>query len=142
MAQSDDVSRLKAERHLARAKIYLDDAKLLRGRANFDSAGALMYESAKQCINAVANQQGQNPAQTRDKFLFLKALSSQPPVGDFDLMRGWQAAMALHIHADQGHLTEEEFGEAWTVAGAFMCDMLSVYSGETELDFVHSSGVG
>ena len=44
--------------------------RLLERDADLDSAGALLYESAKQCINAVANQEGINPRPHRRQTAF------------------------------------------------------------------------
>ena len=61
-ANSDNAQRRRAEFHLARATSYREDANLMLERYNKSySAAALLYESAKQCINAVANLRGQNP---------------------------------------------------------------------------------
>ena len=128
MAQADEQYRPRAERYLARALNYRDDANLLRERERLDSAGALMYESAKQCINAVANLQDQNPGPTGAKVTFLRNILEQSPGSQFDLMRGWRAATHLHLHADRGHMTGEEFNEAWIMAEVFVGDMLAVYA--------------
>ena len=64
------------------ARNYRSRAQILLERdSDLDSAGALLYESAKQCINAVANQQGENPGPTRAKMRFLRDLVEQDPIG-------------------------------------------------------------
>ena len=76
-------SRQRAERHRERAVSYRADADLLLVRyGKPDSAGALLYEAAKQCINALANQAGQNPGSTGAKKSFLSGLlpASRPAV--------------------------------------------------------------
>ena len=123
-------SRQRAERHRERAVSYRADADLLLVRyGKPDSAGALLYEAAKQCINALANQAGQNPGSTGAKKSFLSGLASQPPVSSLDLEYGWTAASQLHIHTDRGHLEADEFRDAWVKAQAFVADMLSIYAG-------------
>ena len=123
-------SRQRAERHRERAVSYRADADLLLVRyGKPDSAGALLYEAAKQCINALANQAGQNPGSTGAKKSFLSGLASQPPVSSLDLEYGWTAASQLHIHTDRGHLEADEFRDAWVKAPAFVADMLSIYAG-------------
>ena len=41
--------------HEVRARNYRRQAELLLQGTDLDSAGVLLYESAKQCVNAVAN---------------------------------------------------------------------------------------
>ena len=85
-----------------------------------------MYESAKQCINAVANLRGENPAAMGAKLSALQAVSEREP-DDLDLMQNWEGAFRLHIHADRGYLDDSEFGEAWGRAQAFVEAMLGIY---------------
>ena len=99
--------------------------------ADMDSASALIYESAKQCINAIASQYGENPGTTRAKVQFLSTIASRSS-GSFDLMRGWQAAISLHFHADRGHLTTQEFYVEWELAQTFIEEMLIIYSQNEE----------
>ena len=121
----------RAERYRSRAISYREDAVLLLEQyGKPDSAYALIYEAAKQCINAVANQQGGNPGATGTKTRYLSSIASQSISDQFDLERGWEAAMRLHIHADRGHLDTEAQEQAWLLAQVFIDDMLSVYSGE------------
>ena len=128
-------SRQRAERHRERAVSHRADADLLLVRyGKPDSAGALLYEAAKQCINeqcinALANQAGQNPGSTGAKKSFLSGLASQPPVSSLDLEYGWTAASQLHIHTDRGHLEADEFRDAWVKAQAFVADMLLIHAG-------------
>ena len=78
-------SRQRAERHRERAVSYRADADLLLVRyGKPDSAGALLYEAAKQCINeqcinALANQAGQNPGSTGAKNLSCPASPASHP---------------------------------------------------------------
>ena len=129
MTSASDRYRQRAERHRARAVSYQDDASLLLTQYQKpDSAGALLYEAVKQCINALANQDGQNLGSTGAKKRYLESLSSQPLGGRIDLEQGWEAAMRLHVHADRGHLTDPEITEAWLLAQVFIDDMLSIYA--------------
>lgn len=110
------------------ATSYLNDADLLLTQYNKpDSAGALLYEAAKQCINAVANLNGQNPGATGAKKRCLESTATQPPGNRFNLEQGWQAASLLHIHADRGHLTAQAFQRARLLAQTFVADMLVIY---------------
>ena len=116
MASANSRYRQKTERHRAGAVSYRDDANLLLTQYNKpDSAGALLYEAAKQCINAVSNSNGQNPGATGSKTRYLETVAAQPPGDGFDLAVGWEAAMRLHIHADRGHLSEADFRKALAV---------------------------
>ena len=113
---------------MARALNYREDAVILLQRYDRPySAAALLYESAKQCINAVANLNGQNPGAVGAKRAYLRRLASQETRERYDLTRGWESATQLHIHADRGHLTEEDFRETWQVTQAFIDDMLTIY---------------
>ena len=129
MTPPDNRHRQRAERHHARAISFRDDADLLLGRyAKPDSAGALLYESAKQCINALANLVGRNPGPTGAKTAFLETVASQRPGAPSDLVNGWLAASRLHIHADRGNLDEASFRDAWAKAQRFITDLLAIYA--------------
>lgn len=125
---SDDPFQSRAERHEARARNYLQKAEMLLNEyADPDSAGALMYEAAKQCVNAVANQRGANPGTTGAKINALRSIATQH--SDYpDLMRDWRFANNLHIHADREFLTDTEYAESWASARAFITDMLAIYA--------------
>ena len=113
---------------MARATSYREDAGLMLERYDKpDSAAALLYESAKQCVNAVANLNGQNPGAVGAKKAYLRNLTIRHPGNRLDLMQGWEASTQLHIHADRGHLTEEDFRDAWQTAQAFIDGMLTIY---------------
>jgi len=113
--------------HEARARNYRRQANLLLERDNdIDCAGALLYESAKQCINAVANQRGGNPGTTGGKVNVVRALARENP-GGTPLMQNWQRADRLHIHADRGNLNAAEYADAWEQAQAFIESMLTIY---------------
>ena len=118
----------RASRHEARARNYRRQAQLLLERDfDLDSAGALLYESAKQCINAVANQAGVNPGSTGAKHRFLHIVAERGTAPS-DLMRNWYAAGKLHIHADRGHLDPSDFMENWRAAQTFINQMLLIYA--------------
>ena len=122
-----DRGRQRAEFYEARARNYRLQATLLKERdSDTDSAGALIYESAKQCINAVANLSGENPAAMGAKLNALEEISEREP-DDLDLMQNWEGALRLHIHADRGFLDDSQFREAWDRAEAFVETMLWIY---------------
>ena len=126
MALTDSRSIQRAEWHSALATRYRDTAIRLLELDDPYSAAALIYESAKQCVNAAANYQGQNPASTRAKVQFLERFAQQPPGSLFNLIEGWDAALRLHIHADRGHLSDQEFHRAWLTCQDFIEDMLTI----------------
>ena len=95
---------------------------------DLDCAGALIYESAKQCVNALANQHGSNPATIGGKERFLGTIAAAESATLY-LMQRWKSATELHIHADRGHLDEEEFMERWERAQLFISQMLTIYAG-------------
>ena len=117
-----------SEWHSSMARSYRADASLMLERNSPYSAGALLYESAKQCINAVANQEGQNPGYTRAKTMYVRSIAGQHSNARLNLANGWQAASYLHIHADRGHLSWEDFNEAWVATQAFITDMLNIFA--------------
>ena len=110
------------------SRVYREDAVSLLERDRFHSAGALLYESAKQCVNAVANQRGQNPGYTRAKTIYVENIAGQYAYTRFALTNGWQSASHLHIHADRGYLSEEDFRQAWRATQTFIDDMLDIYA--------------
>ena len=130
-ANSDSPQRRRAQFHLAGAVSYREDANIMLERYDKPySAAALLYESAKQCVNAVANLNGQNPGAVGAKRAFLRNLTSRYVASQYDLLRGWESATQLHIHADRGHLTEEDFQESWRISQAFIDDMLAIYDAD------------
>ena len=119
----------RAARHAIRAQNYRRQARLLlEGDDDTDCAAALIYEAAKQCINAVANQQGQNPGSTGGKERFLYRLAEQGNAPS-NLERWWQSADQLHIYADRENLSRQDYMEAWARAEAFIAYMLGLYAG-------------
>ena len=124
-------SELYAERsirHEARSRNYRRQAILMLDRdSDVDCAGALLYESAKQCINAIANRLGSNPGTIGGKVNVLRQVAASEADG-MALMENWQHADKLHIHADRGHLSRDEFDRSWQQAQAFITAMLTIYS--------------
>ncbi len=137
-----------AVRHEARARNYRRQAHLMLERdSDSDCAAALLYESAKQCINAIANQLGENPGATRGKVNLLRKVAASETDGA-SLMENWQHADKLHIHADRDHrwvrgctvrhllhihadrdrLSAGEFNRSWQQAQAFISAMLIICS--------------
>ena len=122
------VYRERAIRHEARARNYRRQAEgLLRRDADVDCAGALLYEAAKQCINAVANQRGSNPGTIGGKVNVLRALSTGENEAH-ELIRYWQGADRLHIHADRGNLDAAAYANAWEQSQTFINSMLNIYA--------------
>lgn len=128
MTQDGNQYKQRSEWHLSMTGIYRADAGSMLEQDSPHSAGALLYESAKQCVNAVANQQGENPGYTRAKTQYLRTFAGQTIGSQFNLMDGWRAASRLHIHADRGFLNEADFRDAWLVAQDFIDDMLTIYA--------------
>lgn len=103
---------------------------MLERDSDTDCAAALLNESAKQCINAVANRRGQNPGTTGGKVDVVREISVEISDGPA-LMQSWQHADKLHIHADRGHLVAGEIAESWEAAQLFINTMLTIYSRDT-----------
>ena len=125
---SDNPYRRRAERHEARARNYLQKADMLLDEHDDpDSAGALMYEAAKQCVNAVANRRGSDPGTTGGKVNALRSIEADYP-NYTDIFWRWRHANDLHIHADREILSDEEFTTSWNWARSFIDDMLTIYA--------------
>ena len=74
---------------MTRAISYREDADLMLERYDKPySAAALLYESAKQCVNAVANLNGQNPGAVGAKRAYIRNLMSQFLGSRYNLTRG------------------------------------------------------
>ena len=125
-SRQTDAFRRRADEHRTEALRYRRNADALLVQGERVSAGALLYESAKRCINAVANQQGSNPVRTRSKFQFLRTIAAQG-LTDFNLLAGWHESTNLHSHADQSHLTDGAFRVAWDTTQTFIAEMLAIY---------------
>lgn len=118
----------KAAHHAAQARKCRWLADLLLTRENApEAAGELLYAAAKQCINAVADQRGVNPASTLSKREFLIGMGEKDPEAA-TLLRDWDTATKLHIHADQTHLTPTDYTTAWQTAQTFITQMLAMYA--------------
>lgn len=117
--------RLRAPGHAENARRYRRNADALLQQGEQESAGELLYGAAKRCINAVANQRGDNPVMTQAKINALRRILLR--VGNNELMDGWQAAARLHIHADQSILNADEFNTDLGSARAFVSAMLDIY---------------
>ncbi len=125
---SNRPGREKAARHLAQARKCRWLADLLLTRENSpEAAGELLYAAAKQCINAVANQRGVNPASTLSKREFLIAIGESNPEAA-NLSRDWYTVAKLHIHADQINLNPTEFTLSWQKGQTFITQMLAIYA--------------
>ena len=117
----------RAARHESRAHNYRRQAELLLDRdKDSDCAGALLYEAAKQCINAIANQLGENPGTIGGKVNVLRSIAAREP-DDQALLRNWQSADKLHVHADRGNLDDAGFSVHWAQTQAFIETMLTIY---------------
>ena len=128
MATPGRRGRPDAAQRIVQAREYLRLARLLREREEaHNAAGALLYEAAKQCINAVANQRGQDPVPTVAKFYFLVSLANED-ASRTSLTKNWHSAVDLHINADRLNLTESQFEDTWHTAELFIDQMLKIYA--------------
>lgn len=117
----------RAARYESRANNYRRQAELLLERDNdTDCAGALLYEAAKQCVNAVANLLGDNPGTTGGKVSALRRIAAGQ-ADDQALLRTWQSADKLHVHADRDNLDDAEFSAHWVQTQVFIDTMLTIY---------------
>ena len=121
-----EVFRRRANEHRAAALRFRNNADALRRQGEDESAGTLLYEAAKRCINAIANQQGVNPVVTSAKFQFLQSIAAQAG-SSFNLMIGWRSARNLHAHADQSYLNDADFAVDWDNTQTFITEMLTIY---------------
>lgn len=129
MASPNSQRQQQAVRHELRARNFRRQAVLLLERDDdLDCAGALIYESAKQCINALANQQGLNPTRTGNKERFLIDIAQRQDTFEA-LVPLWKLADQLHIYADREHLDRQDFMEAWEGSLLFIDQMLTMYGG-------------
>ena len=136
MTQPREPGPDKARWHYQRADEYRELARelleqssrasALRAEVLADAAGALLYEAAKQCVNAVANLRGRDPQDNRAKLDEINAIIAQG-LTPFNLRGGARAAWDLHVHADQGALTPDDFKEQFAYALAFVNEMQDIY---------------
>ena len=117
--------RRRAVGHAENARRYRRNADALLRDGERESAGELLYSAAKRCINAITNQQGDNPVKTQAKINALRRILLR--AGRSGLMDGWQAAARLHIHADQSVLDLVQFTRDWDTAQSFVVAMLDIY---------------
>ena len=125
----------KAARHHRRAGEYYELAQDFLTRAAGDAGaadildaagGALLYEAAKQCVNAVANLNGRDPQANHEKMAALRVIANTHPAYPH-LIRGSRTAWDLHIHADQGNLALTDLASALEQTRQFIMDMRSIY---------------
>ena len=128
MASSRRTGPDAAAHHEFLSKEYLRLAHAVLDREGFHpAAGALIYEAAKQCINAVANQRRISPVATGAKRRFLISLA-ETEADVSDLLLNWRAAELLHINADRDNISGENFHDAWYRAQTFISQMHHIYS--------------
>ena len=125
----------KAARHYRRAGEFYELAQGFLARASGDAGaadilvaagGALLYEAAKQCVNAVANLNGRDPQANHEKMAALRAIANTHPAYP-NLIKGSRTAWDLHIHADQGNLALPDLASALEQTRQFIIDMRSIY---------------
>ena len=126
MQDRNDRLRQRGPIHAAAAGNYLADAQDLLQRNRQESAACLLYETAKSSINAIANMNGENPGHTDNKARARQAIMAQHPTPEL-LQDGWEAARKLHIHCDQHHLGDEEFGDGMQLSIVFVQRMLALF---------------
>lgn len=129
----------KAARHYRRSGQYQNLAQGLLADASTDasaaeiltaSAGALLYEAAKQCVNAVANLNGLDPQANHEKMAALRTIANTHPNYP-DLQDASIAAWHLHIHADQFNLPPNDLASALAQTRRFIAAMQSIYRATT-----------
>ena len=125
----------KAALHYRRAGEYYELAPAILARASgaadaadilTASSGALLYEAAKQCVNAVANLNGRDPQANHEKMAELSAIANAHP-SYTSLIRDAGASWALHIHADQANLPPDDLASALEQTRRFIVDMRRIY---------------
>ncbi|MYC33399.1 MAG: hypothetical protein F4X64_09510 [Chloroflexi bacterium] len=119
--QRADAYRELAEGMLERSRTATEHAAVLA-----DAAGALLYEAAKQCVNAVANLRGNDPQDNHAKIAVVRAIIAEG-FTSYDLRGGARAAWELHIHADQGGLLPDRFADRFAMAADFVYEMQAIY---------------
>ena len=137
MPPQPEAQLAKAARHYRRAGQYqtlaqslLADASVAVAVADAEiltaAAGALLYEAAKQCVNAVANLNGRDPQGNHEKMAELRTIANAHPNYP-DLQDNSREAWHLHIHADQVNLTPDELATALERTARFISDLRSIY---------------
>ncbi len=99
----------KADLHHRRARQFGDLAQVILAASPItgeytdtlvDTAGALMYEAAKQWVNAMANLKGRDPQTNQEKLAELRDIEAGHPNDGSNLIYGARAAWHLHVNAD------------------------------------------
>ena len=124
----------KAELHYRSARQYRELAQIVMSTSTnavesdilAAGAGALLYECAKQCVDAVANLHGRDPKGNHEKMDEIYRVMADHPAYP-DLLIGSTAAWYLHIHADQFDLPREEFDRNFAATTSFITEMLAIY---------------
>ena len=131
----------KAAHHYRRAGEFYELAQGFLTRASGDAGasgdaeaadilaaagGALLYEAAKQCVNAVANLTGRDPQANHEKMAALRVIANAHPTYP-NLIGDSRMAWELHIHADQEHLTPRELTAYSESTRRFIMDMRIIY---------------
>ena len=135
MRPRPDVDLEKADLHHRRARQFHDLAQVILAGSpvtgNYtdilvDAAGALLYEAAKQWVNAVANLRGSDPQTNQEKLAELRGIITDHPT-TFSLMDGATAAWNLHINADQAKLPRREFDFYFAASVVFTDELHAIY---------------
>lgn len=134
MTQNREPGLAKAELHYRSARQYRELSQIVMATTSdmvernilAAGAGALLYEAAKQLVNAVANLHGQDPKGNREKLSEIHNIVAGQHT-EFDLLDGATAAWRLHIHADQFNLTPDVFNRNLTTANEFIAEMQAIY---------------
>ena len=124
----------KAELHYRNARQYRELAQIVLSVSTdlvehdilAAGAGALLYESAKQSVDAVANLHGRDPKGNHEKLEEIYRVMADYPSYS-NLLLGAAATWYLHIHADQFDLTRDEFDQNFTATVSFIREMLTIY---------------
>ncbi len=126
--QKADIHYRRAGEYQELAQRLLADSSNSNGETDIqaDAAGALLYEAAKQSVNAVANLRGQDPQENQAKLAELRNIAQDYPEVP-NLTRGAREAWNLHIHADQAGLAPAELTAQFSGATAFVNAMRRIY---------------
>ena len=125
MAQPSSSSYARAQMAVAGAPfraLYNLDADI-----RLASAGAFLYEAAKQSVNAVANLNGRDPQANQDKMDALRTIANAHPTTYPNLIVDSRAAWELHIHADQFNLPPDDLASRLERTHRFIADLQSIY---------------
>ena len=134
MTQRVEPGPVKAELHYRSAQQYHELARIVSNAPDSPvernilvaSSGALLYEAAKQCLNAVANLRGRDPKGNQEKLSEINSIAADWYTRS-DLVVGARSAWYLHIHADQFNLPPEEFSRNFATATDFIGEMMAIY---------------